>query len=85
MVSQPSRHSMSMNDSKKCQEYQGAWVAPLVKRPTLARVMISQFVGSSPASGSVLTAQSLEPASDSVSPSLSAPPLSMLCLSLKNK
>ena len=27
-----------------------------------------------PASGSVLTAQSLEPASDSVSPSLSAPP-----------
>ena len=32
--------------------------------------MISQFVSSSPASGSVLTAQSLEPASDSVSPSL---------------
>ena len=39
------------------------------------------------ASGSVLTAQSLEPASDSVSPSLSAPPLLVLCLSLslKNK
>ena len=33
-----------------------------------------QFMGSSPASGSVLTAQSLEAASDSVSPSLSAPP-----------
>ena len=32
--------------------------------------------------GSVLTAQSLEPALDSVSPSLSAPSLLMLCLSL---
>ncbi|VFV42138.1 protein transport protein [Lynx pardinus] len=32
--------------------------------------MISQFVGSSPTLGSVLTAQSLEPASKSVSPSL---------------
>ena len=49
--------------------------------------MISQFVGSSPASGSVLTAQSLEPASDTVSPSLSAPPPLTLSpfLSLKNK
>ena len=37
---------------------------------------------SSPASSSVLTAQNLEPASDSVSPSLSAPPLLMLCLSV---
>ena len=60
----------------------GAWVAQLVKPPTLAQVMISRFVGSSPASGSVLTAQSLEPVSDSVSPSLSAPPLFMLCLSV---
>ena len=33
-------------------------------------------------SGSVLTAQSLEPALDSMSPSLSAPPLLILCLSL---
>ena len=49
----------------------GACVAQSVKRPTAAQVMISQFVSSSPASGSVLTAQSLEPASDSVSPSLS--------------
>ena len=49
--------------------------------------MISRSVGSSPASGSGLTAQSLEPASDSVSPSLSAPPLLTPCLSLslKNK
>ena len=38
-----------------------------------------------PASGSVLTTQSLEPALDSVSPSLSLPLLLMLCLSLKNK
>ena len=49
----------------------GAWVAQSVERPTSARVMISRFVSSSPTSGSVLTAQSLEPASDSVSPSLS--------------
>ena len=52
----------------------GAWVAQSVKRPTSAQVMISRFVGSSPALGSVPTAQSLEPASESVSPSLSAPP-----------
>ena len=60
----------------------GAWVAQSVKRPTSAQVTISRFMSSSPVSGSVLTAQSLEPASDSVSPSVSAPPLLMLCLSL---
>ena len=49
---------------------------------TTAQVMISQSVSSSPTSGSVLTAQSLEPASDSVSPSLSAPFLLALCLSV---
>ena len=42
----------------------GAWVAQLVKRPSLAQVMISRFVGLNPSSGSVLTAQSLEPALD---------------------
>ena len=52
----------------------GTWVAQSVKLPTLAQVVISRLVSSSPAWGSVLTAQSLEPASDSVSPSLSAPP-----------
>ena len=52
----------------------GAGVAQSVKRPTSAQVTISRSVSSSPASGSVLTAQSLEPVSDSVSPSLSAPP-----------
>ena len=49
-------------------------VPQLVKHLTLAQVMIPQFLGLSPVLGSVLTAQSLEPASDSVSPSLSAPP-----------
>ena len=55
-----------------------------VKHPTLAQVMdlTSQFTSSSPTSGSVLTAQSLKPASDSVSPSLSAPYLLILSLSL---
>ena len=43
-------------------------MAQSVKRPTSAQVMISHSVGSSPALGSVLTAQSLEPTSDSVSP-----------------
>ena len=51
----------------------GAWEAQLVGRPTSAQVMISRLVGSSPMSGSVLTARSLEPVLDSVSPSLSAP------------
>ena len=58
--------------------FRGAWVAQSVKRPTSAQDMISQSVSSSPALGSVLTAQSLEPVLDSVSPSLSAPPLLML-------
>ena len=49
--------------------FQGTWVAQSVKHPTLAQVMISQFMSLSPASGSVLTAQSLEPSLDSVSPS----------------
>ena len=58
-------------------------MAQSVEPPTAAQVMISQLVGSSPSLGSVLTAQSLEPASNSVSPSLSAPPLLSLCLLFK--
>ena len=42
-------------------------------------------MNSGPALGSVLTAQSLELASDSVTSSLSSPSLLMLCLSFKNK
>ena len=60
----------------------GAWVARSVKHPTSAQFMISRSVGSSPASGFVLTAQSLEPASDSVSPSLFPSPVHTLSLSL---
>ena len=67
--------------------FRDAWVAQLVGRPTLAQVMTLRSVGSSPASGSVLTAQSLEPASDSGSPLLSAPPPHSLvrALSLSQK
>ena len=66
----------------------GTWVAQLGKYPTSAQVTISQSVSLSPASVSVLVVQSLEPALDSVSPSLSAHPPLMLCLCLskiKNK
>ena len=63
----------------------GAWVAQSVEHLTSAQVMIPQFMGSSPASGSVLTAQSLEPALNSVSPSVSAPPPLILCLSNINE
>ena len=63
----------------------GALVAQLVKPPTSAHVMISRSVSLIPTLGSVLTAWSLEPASDSLSPSLSAPPLLTLCLSLSQK
>ena len=56
-----------------------------VKRLTSVQVMISPSVSSSPMSGSVLRAQSLERALDSVSPSLSAPPLLTLCLCLSDK
>ena len=56
----------------------GAWVAQSVECPTSAQVMISRFMSLSPTLGPVLTAQSLEPASDSVSPCLSL----SLCLSL---
>ena len=68
----------------------GAWVAQSTERPISAQVMISRSVSLSPASGCVLTAQSLGPASDSVSPPLSAPPLLRLvslclCLSIVNK
>ena len=63
-------------------KFWGCLVAQSVKCPTSAQVMISRFMSSSPTSGSVPTAQTLEPASVSVSPSLSAPPLLVLCLSL---
>ena len=65
----------------------GAWVAPSATCPTLVQVMISWLVSSSPVSGSGLTAGSLEPTLDSLSPSLSLPlPCScFLSLSLSQK
>ena len=54
-------------------------MAQSVERPISAQVVILQFVSSSPASGSVLTARSLEPASIMCFP-LSAPPPLVLCL-----
>ena len=59
-------------------------MAQSVKCPMSAQVMISLFVSLSPTLGSVLTIQSLDPASDSVSPSLLAPPLLTLYLSKIN-
>ena len=63
-------HSFFKTFNKK----EGRLGAQSVERPTSAQIMISRFVGSSPVSGSVLTARSLEPASDSVSPSLCPSP-----------
>ena len=75
-------HMVSLENSTKHLKTRGAQVAQLVKRPTLAQVMISWLICLSPASGSVLTVRILEPALDSVSPSLSAPPRLTLCLTL---
>ena len=63
-------HYENSRTLKNYAKSQGAWVAQSVEHPTSAQVMISQFVRLSPASGSVLMAQSLEPALNSVSPSL---------------
>ena len=73
--------SLSLCQNKEI-NVRGAWVVQSVNHLTSTQVRILLFVSSSSTSGSVLTAQSLEPASDSVSPSLSAPPLLTLCLSL---
>ena len=66
----------------------GAWMAQLAKWPASAQVMHDLTVmGSSPTSESVLTAQSLEPALDSVCGCVcvSAPSPLVLCLSKINK
>ena len=77
------RKALALNSSQQLSSKWGAWVSQSVEHPASAQVMISWSVGSSPTSGSVLTAQSLELSSDSVFPSLSVPPL--LVLFLKNK
>ena len=89
--SSPLKYYLSVSPSQttllKIEIPWGAWVAQSVKRLTSAQVTISWFVSSSPASGSALTAQSLDLALDSLSLflSLSAPPLLMCSPSLKNK
>ena len=65
-------------DAVKNGDGEGAWVAQPVKRLTLAQVMISWSMSLSPVSGSVLMAQSLEPALDLRLPQACT-------LSLKNK
>ena len=67
------------------ERHRDAWLAQPVKQWTSAQVTISQFTSSSPASGSVLAVQTLEPASDAVCSSLSAPSLCSLSLSKINK
>ena len=74
--------SDSSRDPMEEESYRGAWVAQSVKPPTSAQAVTSRFVSSSPASGSVLTTQSLEPASDSASLSLSLCPSPTCALSL---
>ena len=80
--SMATKHNFTSCLKLKPSGMRGAWVAQPVERLTSAQVMISRFMSSSPTSGSVLTARSLEPASDSVSPPLSAPPLLVLCPSV---
>ena len=73
-------------DPSKKRTSRGTSVAQSVKLPPSAQVTISGFVGPSPASGSVLTARSREPASDSGSPlSLCPSPAHALSLSKINK
>ena len=85
------QHKQIQTQFSKNSVKRGTWVSQLVKVLTWAQViisrfqvMIARFLGSSPTSGFVLTAQSLETASDSESPLLSAPPL-CLCFSKINK
>ena len=61
------------------------WGIQLVKRLTSAQVMISRFVGSSPALGSVDSSEPGACFGFCVSPSLSAPPLLALSLSVSKK
>ena len=73
--------TMSLKERLRCTQNRGAGVAQSVKCPTSTQVMISQLVSMSPTSGSVLTAQTVEPTFGfCVSPSL-CPPLLALHLS----
>ena len=76
---------MTLEQKAKESKEGGAWVAQSVRHLTSAQVMISQLVGSSPMSGSMLTAPSLEPASNSVCLPLCPSPTHALSLSLSQK
>ena len=69
----------------KVKVWWGACVAQPVKCSTLVQIMISWCIGLSPKVSCVLTAQGLDAFWDSVSPSLSAPPPFMHCLSVSQK
>ena len=62
-------YGLGIQGQKRAESW-GTWVGHSTRHPTLAQIMISRIVGLSPATGSGLTARSLGPASDSVSPSL---------------
>ena len=84
------KHKLSKRRSiQKDYISRGTWVTQSVNHPTSIQVTILWFVSLSPMLGSVVTGWSLEPASDSVSPSLSLCPSPahtlFLSLSLKNK
>ena len=79
----PLNSSSSLNVSKE-RHFWGAWLAQSVKWTTSARVTISWFVGLNPTSGSGLIAQNLEPALDSMLPSLCPSAAHALCLSKIN-
>ena len=78
-------HSGYINSGSINKSGWGAWVAQSVECLTEAQVMTSQFMASSPVLDSVLTAQSLEPASDSVSLSLCPSPTCALSVSVSLK
>ena len=59
-----------------------ALAAHWIKCPTSVQVMVSRFVGSNPRFTSVLMTLNMEPASNTVSHSLSAPSPCVFCLSL---
>ena len=63
----------------------GASVAQVVKCPTSAQITISWLVGSSPEFFIGLSAVSLELTPDTLSPSLSTPPLLAFSLSLSKE
>ena len=81
-------YALLIVENIKRKQHRGTCVAQSVEHSTSAQIMISGLVSLSPALGSVLTAQSRERASDSVSLSRSLSLcifLQMLCLFTSQK